>query len=87
MGGQNADERTAHTTPDVSQVPTLFKYFSDHEDVINGIFMNGRIRFTQPAVLNDPLEFNPVIRFKQREGTYVRYCFDGVVFASPQYWL
>lgn len=41
----------------------LVKYFSDSDVVIESIFENRKIRFTQPAALNDPLEFNPTLIF------------------------
>lgn len=69
---------------DHSQLKNFFKYCSDDENVINGIFKEHQIRFTQPAALNDPLEFNPIIRFKQSEGKYTNYIFDGIVFPSEE---
>ncbi len=70
------------------QLPTtFFKYCSDNEKVICGIFDRKTIRFTQPAALNDPLEFNPTIRFRKPEDTYLRYVFDGLVFPSHQQWI
>jgi len=65
---------------------TFFKYFSDDDNVLRGIFLDGRIRFTQPAALNDPLEFNPVIRFRRGKGKYTRYVFDGIRFPDQHYW-
>lgn len=49
---------------DYSQLGSFFKYCSDDDCVIKGIFEDHKIRFTQPAALNDPLEFYPAIRFK-----------------------
>lgn len=69
---------------DHSQLKNFFKYCSDDEKVINGIFKEQQIRFTQPAVLNDPLEFNPIIRFKRNAGKYTNYIFDGIVFPSEE---
>ena len=43
----------------------LVKYFSDSDVVIDSIFKNKKIRFTQPAALNDPLEFNPILIFPE----------------------
>ncbi|MBN2131301.1 MAG: DUF2971 domain-containing protein [Sedimentisphaerales bacterium] len=87
MSEDNTDGRTASTiTPDASEGPTLFKYFSNHEDVIRGIFLNSKIRFTQPAALNDPLEFNPTIRFKNRRN-YRWFRYHGIVFPSEEWWV
>ena len=69
---------------DHSRLKNFFKYCGDDEKVINGIFKEHQIRFTQPAALNDPLEFNPIIRFKQSEGKYTNYIFDGIVFPSEE---
>ena len=33
---------------------SYFKYFSDQEEVIEGIFKSHKIRFTQPRAFNDP---------------------------------
>jgi len=71
-------------TLDYSQLGNFFKYYSNDEKVINGIFKEHKIRFTQPASLNDPLEFNPIIQFKQNAGKYTNYIFDGVVFPSEE---
>lgn len=65
-----------------SKITTYFKYCSDDDCMIKGIFEDHKIRFTQPAALNDPLEFNPIIRFKQTESNYTRYCFEGIQFPS-----
>jgi len=67
-----------------SQPKNFFKYCGDDGKVIDGIFKEQQIRFTQPAALNDPLEFNPIIRFKQSEGKYTNYIFNGIVFPSEE---
>ncbi len=69
---------------DHRQITTYLKYCSDNVDVIEGIFEKHRIRFTQPAALNDPLEFNPIIRFHHDGRNYTRFVFDGVVFPSEE---
>lgn len=69
---------------DCSELKNFFKYCSNDEKVLNGIFKEHKIRFTQPAVLNDPLEFNPIIRFKHNEGKYTNYIFDDIVFPSEE---
>ncbi len=70
----------------VKQLRTLFKYISDSEDVVDGIFVNHKIRFTQPAALNDPLEFNPVIRFDSDDGNFNSFEYRGVNFPSIHDW-
>lgn len=79
---QKSENKTG--APDYSQVPTFFKYCSDDERVIRGLFKDYKIRFTQPAALNDPLEFNPIIRFKHNGSSYTRYVFDGIMFPSEE---
>ena len=69
---------------DYSQITRYFKYCRDDDRVIEGIFRDHKIRFTQPAALNDPLEFNPIIRFKQTKGKYTPYRFDGIRFPSEE---
>ena len=69
---------------DYTDLSTFLKYCSDDEKVINGIFSNHKIRFTQPAALNDPLEFNPIIRFTHNGSNYTYYVFDGIVFPSEE---
>lgn len=70
----------------VKQLRTLFKYVSDSEDVVDGIFLNHKIRFTQPAALNDPIEFNPVIRFNSDDGNFTSFKYRGVNFPSIHDW-
>jgi hypothetical protein len=69
---------------DYTQLSTFLKYCSDDEKVINGIFLNHKIRFTQPAALNDPLEFNPIIHFTNNGSNYTKYIFDGILFPSEE---
>jgi hypothetical protein len=52
-----------YRTTDGNQFQTYFKYISDNQEVIDGIFLKHKIRFTQPAALNDPLESLPQIDF------------------------
>ena len=63
---------------------TYFKYCSDNFKVIEGIFENHKIRFSQPRVLNDPLEFNPAIKFKNNGYNYKWFRYDGVIFSSEE---
>ena len=67
---------------EVATLGTLFKYCSNSPEVIEGIFKHHRIRFTQPCGLNDPLEFNPAIRFNSNAEDYRYYEYDGVTFPS-----
>lgn len=70
----------------VKQLRTLFKYISDSEEVVDGIFLNHKIRFTQPAALNDPLEFNPFIRFDSEDGNFNLFEYRGTNFPSIHDW-
>lgn len=71
---------------EIKQLRTLFKYVSDNSEVIDGIFRDKKIRFTQPAALNDPLEFNPAIRFSSEENNFKRYNCNGVIMPSIHDW-
>lgn len=70
---------------DYSQLPTFFKCCSDDERVIKGIFEDHEIRFTQPWALNDPLEFNPIIRFKHNGANYRWFSLDGIFLPSEEF--
>ena len=61
---------------------SYFKYCSNKSEVLNCIFKNQKVRFTQPRALNDPLEFNPTMRFHDSEGKYQRYDLNGISFPS-----
>jgi hypothetical protein len=61
---------------------SFFKYCSDSEKVIEGVFRNHKIRFTQPRALNDPLEFNPTILFTNTSPNYQVYELDGIKLPS-----
>ena len=71
---------------DINQLRNLFKYVSDSMSVIEGIFVNKRIRFTQPAALNDPLEFNPAIRFDSDDSKFRKYEYRGITMPSIHDW-
>ena len=62
---------------------SYFKYCSDK--VIKSIFIDQEIRFTQPRALNDPLEFNPTMRFDQPDANYQYYEFNGLIFPSIEF--
>jgi len=55
-----------YPTTNGNKFPTYFKYLSDDPVVINGVFFKHKIRFTQPAALNDPLEYNSQIDLGER---------------------
>lgn len=61
-----------------------FKYCSDDPKVIKGIFRDHKIRFTQPAALNDPLEFNPIIRFENNCANYHWFSLNGIPLPSEE---
>lgn len=70
----------------IKQLSTLFKYISDSPEVVDGIFRDHEIRFTQPAALNDPLEFNPAIRFDSEGNNFKRYKYRGITMQSIHDW-
>lgn len=61
---------------------SFFKYFSNDRQVLEGIFNNRKIRFTQPWALNDPLELNPVIQFTNSQVSHQRYILNGILLPS-----
>ncbi len=67
-----------------SELQTYAKYCSAQEKVMNGIFEQHKIRFTQPAALNDPLEFTPIIRFNDDGDNYRRFTCEGELFPSEE---
>jgi len=77
-----SDELPARVDP--PQITTYLKYCSDDDRVIRGLFEGHKIRFTQPAALNDPLEFNPSIRFHDDGRNFTRFFFDGIPFPSEE---
>ncbi len=82
----NEEPRTNQDEIDPRQLSSFLKYCSDDDRVIKGIFEDHKIRFTQPWALNDPLEFNPSIRFKNpKKYQWSRY--DGIVFPSEEVWV
>jgi len=70
---------------DYSQLGSFLKYCSDDDCVIKGIFEDHRIRFTPPSELNDPLEANPILRFKDRRA-YRWFHYDGMSLPSQEWW-
>ena len=67
---------------DSSKIDSYFKYISDDENVFEGIFTRHVIRFTQPRMLNDPLESSPIIRFHDNKINYQNYELDGVLLPN-----
>lgn len=65
------------------RIATYFKYVSDDEKVLSGIFKHGKIRFTQPAALNDPIEYRPDIDFGEENAhSRTRYQYEGELIPS-----
>jgi hypothetical protein len=85
MNGGN-EPSTEKDEIDTSPSSVFFKYFSDDSQVIEGIFERHEIRFTQPCALNDPLEANPTIRFKD-QSDYRFYRYRGVTLPSKEVWI
>lgn len=69
------------TTENIKLV-NFCKYLSDNPGVIKGIFKSQKIRFTQPAALNDPLEFNPSIKYHRINTQYTKYSLNGILLPS-----
>ena len=63
---------------EVKQLRTLFKYSTDSPKILEDLFRKNKIRFTQPAALNDPLEFNPYIRFDSDGDQYRPFQYHGI---------
>jgi len=83
MTGEAADEGTPKGR-DYSQVGTFFKYCSDDDRILDGVFEDHKIRFTQPAALNDPFEFNPIIRFEHEWDNHRNFVLNGMMFPSEE---
>jgi len=60
------------------------KYVSDDDAVVDGLFRDHLIRFSQPSVLNDPVEVNPGIRlsFGSEPENYAHYTYQGIRLPS-----
>lgn len=70
---------------EISKIETYLKYYCD--SIIEKIFTDDgvSIRFSQPWILNDPFEFNPVIKFNQIN-EYTRYKLNGILLPSLNEW-
>lgn len=66
----------------IKKFTSFFKYCSDTQKVIDGIFNDHKIRFTQPWGMNDPLEFNPTLIFKSINNPYQMYNLEGIQLPS-----
>ena len=71
---------------EIKRLSTLFKYVSDAHEVVDGIFRDHKIRFTQPTALNDPLEFNPTIRFDSDGDYFKPFEYRGIKMPSIHDW-
>jgi hypothetical protein len=61
-----------------ARLGSYLKYLCDDSAVIGGIFEDHKIRFTQPADLNDPLEFRPYLDFGSSDSAArTAYKFEG----------
>lgn len=60
------------------------KYISDDDNIITGLFQDKLIRFSQPWVLNDPLEVNPALRltFGDESTTFTHFTYHGIRLPS-----
>lgn len=67
-------------------LPGFCKYMSDKKEVLKGIFESRKIRFTQPAALNDPLDCNPVIRVPSEGDQHSMYSVAGIDMPSENLW-
>jgi hypothetical protein len=76
----------ANELREIRRLSTLVKYVSDNPKVIDSIFLDHKIRFTQPAALNDPVEFNPAIRFNEEGNNFKRYKYQGEIKPSIHDW-
>jgi hypothetical protein len=62
------------------------KYMSDSKTVMEGVFLNNKILFTQPAALNDPLDCNPVLKIPSNGDEQSMYSFAGITMPSLNLW-
>lgn len=66
------------------KIDAICKYLNDDNKVIDGIFKDQKIRFSQPWILNDPVEGNPVINlsFGDDITNYTHYKYRGITLPS-----
>ncbi len=60
------------------------KYVGDSDEVINGLFRDKLIRFSQPWALNDPVEVNPALKltFGDESTTFTHFILKGIRLPS-----
>ena len=66
------------------KISATCKYLTDNVEIIEGLFKKNQIRFSQPWVLNDPIEANPCIdiKIKTMKDINNRYILDDVIIPS-----
>ena len=62
------------------------KYVSNVQKVLDDLFVDRKIRFTQPAVLNDPLDCNPILSVPCDYGEQTIYNVNGIIMPSSNLW-
>ena len=67
-------------------IGSFCKYVGNSEEVMKGLFINKKIRFTQPYALNYPLEFCPIISIPCEYGQYTTFNIDGVMMPNISLW-
>jgi hypothetical protein len=67
-------------------LPGYCKYFSNSKAILEGIFLNGKVRFTQPAALNDPIDCHPLLYVPCEQGQHTKYIVNGVLMPSVNDW-
>lgn len=77
-------DESPHEGVDYLELRSYYKYCSGQDEILKGIFEDHKIRFTQPAALNDPLEFNPIIKFNNDVENYRRFKCKGEFFPSEE---
>jgi hypothetical protein len=65
---------------------SYLKYISNNYDVLKSIFAEKKIRFTQPAALNDPLDCNPILSVPCAFGEHTDYVVNGIIMPSANLW-
>ena len=69
-----------------ADLPGYCKYVSNVPAVLEGLFVDHKIRFTQPAALNDPIDCHPLLNVPCELGQHTRYVVDGVHMPSANDW-
>lgn len=66
-----------------ASISSYFKYCS--VSIIDKIIIDKTLRFTQPWVLNDPLELNPILIFNEKN-EYIKYRINDIILPSINDW-